>query len=162
MTETTLEAEAPAPAAQARPRVNPVVPCLLAWLLPGLGHAWLGRHGRAAAFFFIVLSTFGLGLASGGSASVIDRQQPLSFLAALDGVAMGPLDLVARKVTLGEVVYRLPDAEGDPRRQTLLTRIRERVKIATFEYGSTFLLTAGLMNILLILDAFDIASGRKD
>jgi hypothetical protein len=158
--ETTLEAEAPI--APARPRVNPVVPCVLAWLVPGLGHAWLGRTGRAAAFFLIVLATFALGIVSGGSASVVDRQQPLSFLATLDGLAMGPLDLVARKVSLGEIVFALPDPEGDPHRQALLTRIRERVKIATYEYGSTFLLTAGLMNILLILDAFDIATGRKD
>lgn len=159
MTETTLAADTPAPA---RPRVSPIVPCLLAWLVPGLGHAWLGRTGRAAAFFVIVVATFALGIVSGGSASVIDHQQPLSFLATLDGIAMGPLDLVARRVTLGEIVYVLPDAEGDPHRQSLLSRIRERVKIATYEYGSTFLLTAGLMNILLILDAFDIAGGRKD
>ena len=159
MNETTLDAEAQAPV---RPRVNPIVPCLLAWVVPGLGHAWLGRRGRFAAFFLIVISTFALGVVSGGTAPVIDRQQPLSFLATLDGLALGPLDLVARRVTLGEVIYRLPDAEGDPHRQALLGRIRERVKIATFEYGSTFLLTAGLMNILLILDAFDIASGRKD
>jgi hypothetical protein len=35
------------------------------------------------------------------------------------------------------------------------------VRHPTYEYGSTYLLTAGLMNMLLILDAFDIASGRK-
>jgi hypothetical protein len=29
------------------------------------------------------------------------------------------------------------------------------------EYGTTFLLTAGLMNLLLILDAWDVARGRK-
>lgn len=159
MTESVLEAD---PVAPVRPRVSPILPCLLAWLVPGLGHAWLGRTGRAAAFFVIVLSTFALGVASGGTASVVDRQQPLSFLATLDGVALGPLDLVARKVTLGAIVYVLPDNEGDPHRQALLQRIRERVKIATYEYGTTFLLTAGLMNILLILDAFDIAGGRKD
>ena len=39
--------------------------------------------------------------------------------------------------------------------------MRERVKIVTGEYGTTYLLAAGLMNILLILDAFDIAIGRK-
>ena len=159
MTETTLAADTAAPA---RPRVSALVPCILAWLVPGLGHAWLGRTGRAVAFFVIVTATFALGIASGGSASVIDRQQPLSFLATLDGVALGPLDLVARRLTLGEVVYALPDAEGDPRRQELLGRIRERVKVPTYEYGNTFLLAAGLMNILLILDAFDIAGGRKD
>jgi hypothetical protein len=65
-------------------------------------------------------------------------------------------------MTLGELVYRLPDPEGNPRRQEILSRVRDRVRIPTYEYGSTFLLTAGLMNLLLILDAFDIASGRKD
>ena len=65
-------------------------------------------------------------------------------------------------MSLGGLIYRLPEAEGDPNRQAMLTRMRERVRIPTYEYGSTFLLTAGLMNILLILDAFDIASGRKN
>ncbi len=32
---------------------------------------------------------------------------------------------------------------------------------ATFEYGNTFLLIAGLLNYLAMLDAFDIAAGRK-
>ena len=32
---------------------------------------------------------------------------------------------------------------------------------ATYEYGNTFLLIAGLMNYLTMLDAFDIAAGRK-
>jgi hypothetical protein len=139
-----------------------VVPCLLAWVLPGLGHLSLGRTARAVAFFVVVLTTFGLGLASGGTASVVDPQQPLSYLATFDNLALGPLDLVGRQVSLGGFIYRLPEAEGDPARQAILTRMRERVRIPTYEYGSTFLLTAGLMNILLILDAFDIASGRKD
>lgn len=32
---------------------------------------------------------------------------------------------------------------------------------ATFEYGNTFLLIAGLLNYLAALDAFDVAAGRK-
>ena len=32
---------------------------------------------------------------------------------------------------------------------------------ATYEYGTTFLLIAGLLNYLTMLDAFDIAAGRK-
>lgn len=32
---------------------------------------------------------------------------------------------------------------------------------ATYEYGNTFLLIAGLLNYLTMLDAFDIAAGRK-
>jgi len=145
-----------------RPRVSPFAPCFLAWILPGLGHAWLGRRRRAVVFFLVVLTTFVLGIASGGASTVIDGQQPLSYLAVVDNLAMGPFDFAARRMTLGEMVYRLPDAEADPRRQEIMSRVRDRVRIPTYEYGCTFLLTAGLMNILLILDAFDIASGRKD
>jgi uncharacterized protein DUF6677 len=159
MTETILDAPAET---RTRQRVGATVPCVLAWLVPGLGHLWLGRTGRAIAFFAIVAATFVLGITSGGASTVVDGQQPLSYLAVVDNLAIGPLDLVARRLTLGELVYRLPDAEADPRRQEIMGRVRDRVRIPTYEYGSTFLLTAGLMNILLILDAFDIASGRKD
>jgi hypothetical protein len=37
----------------------------------------------------------------------------------------------------------------------------EFAKLATFEYGNTFLLVAGLLNYLAMLDAFDLAAGRK-
>jgi hypothetical protein len=145
-----------------RPRRSPILPCLLAWCVPGLGHLTLGRSARAAAFFLVVTATFGLGLASGGTASVVDPQQPLSYLATFDNLALGPLDLVGRTVSLGGLVYRLPEEESNPQRQAVMNRMRDRVRMPTYEYGSTFLLTAGLMNILLILDAFDIARGRKD
>lgn len=143
------------------PRVSPILPCVLGWLLPGLGHLYLGKKGRAVAFFFVVLFAFGFGLASGGTASLIDPQQPLSYLATFDNVALGPLDVVARVASVGSLVYRLPPDEGDPRRQALMTHLRDRVRHPTYEYGNTFLLTAGLMNLLLLLDAFDIAMGRK-
>jgi len=159
LTETTLE---PPADPIVRPRVNAIAPCLLAWLVPGLGHAWLGRRGRAVAFFLVVLATFVLGIASGGASPVISGQRPLTYLAVVDNLAMGPFDFIARRMTIGELVYRLPDSESDPRRLEIMSRVRDRVRIPTYEYGSTFLLTAGLMNILLILDAFDIASGRKD
>jgi len=142
--------------------VSPVLPCVLAWLTPGLGHLYLGKRGRGIAFFFVVLSAFGLGLASGGTASLIDPQQPLSYLATFDNLALGPFDLVGRLASVGSLEYRLPPDEGHPRRVALMSRLRERVRHPTYEYGNTFLLTAGLMNILLILDAFDIAAGRKD
>ena len=35
------------------------------------------------------------------------------------------------------------------------------VKSITYEYGSTFTLSAGLMNLLLVLDCWDISRGRK-
>jgi len=37
----------------------------------------------------------------------------------------------------------------------------EHAQMITYEYGNTFLLVAGLLNYLAMLDAFDIAAGRK-
>lgn len=158
MSETVLEQDAP----PARPAVPAILPCILTWLLPGLGHLVLGKKRRAAVFCAVVVLTFGFGLASDGAASIIDPRQPLSYLATFDNFALGPLDLVARLRTFGRIAYRLPADEAHPERVALMGRLRHRVKSVTYEYGNTFLLTAGLMNLLLILDAYDIATGRKD
>lgn len=158
MSETVVEQAA----SRARPAAAPFVACLLAWLVPGLGHLYLGRKGRAGVFFTVVVSLFALGVASDGAASLFEQRQPLTFLATLDNLATGPMDLISRYATYGAIVYALPGEEGDPRRSELLERLRTRVRSVTYEYGTTFLLTAGLMNILLILDAFDIATGRKN
>jgi len=158
VTEAAVEPLASAP----RRVASPWMPCLLAWLLPGLGHFILGKRPRAAVFFAVVLATFTMGIASDGAAAAIDPLQPLTYLATFDNLALGPIELISRRLTYGRIVYRLPDEENDPVRIALTDRLRARVRSVTFEYGSTFLLTAGLMNILLILDTFDIAVGRKD
>ncbi len=149
------------PAAPITPVVSPWISCFLGWLLPGLGHFVLGKRHRGMVFCAVVLAVFGLGLVSDGAASVIIPDQPLSVLATLDNLAIGPIELVSRYMTFGRIVYRLPAAENDPKRIYLMDRIRTRYRSPTYEYGTTYLLTAGLMNILLLLDAFDIATGRK-
>ncbi len=153
---------APEAAAHARVPADPWIPCLLAWLLPGLGHIYLGKKRAGLVFVAVVLATFALGIASDGAASLIDPRQPLTFLATFDNLAVGPIEIVSRFATYGRLVYRLPGEEGDPRQTDLTERVRRRIRSVTYEYGNTFLLTAGLMNMLLILDAFDIATGRKD
>jgi hypothetical protein len=42
------------------------------------------------------------------------------------------------------------------------TGFAENAQRMTYEYGNTFLLVAGLLNYLAMLDAFDIAAGRKE
>lgn len=155
----TVAAPADGPA---RVAVDPWIPCLLAWLAPGLGHVYLGRRTRGVVFFIVVFLTLGLGILSDGAASLIDPHQPLTYLATFDNLAVGPLDLLSRYATYHRIVYRLPEDEAHPLRLELTDLLRRKVRSVTFEYGNTFLLTAGLMNILLILDAFDIAAGRKD
>jgi len=41
------------------------------------------------------------------------------------------------------------------------TGFSEHAQLVTYEYGNTFLLVAGLLNYLAMLDAFDIGAGRK-
>jgi len=123
---------------------------------------YLRRPLKAVLFFCLVVATFSIGLALHGRAYVVDREQPLlSALATFANVSTGPLDLLARTATYRRIVYRLP-AEENPEHDQLMARVRDRVLRPTYEYGTTFVLTAGLMNLLLILDVFDISIGRKD
>ncbi len=143
-------------------RLRPALACALAWLVPGGGHLYLRRPFKAVLFFCVVLGTFFLGLALHGRAYAVDREQPLlSALATFANVSTGPVDLLSRTSTFQRLTYRLP-GEDHPEHETLMARVRQRVLQPTYEYGTTFLLAAGLMNLLLILDAFDISIGRKD
>jgi TM2 domain-containing membrane protein YozV len=113
---------------------------ILALAVPGAGHFYLGRRGRAAAFFCIVVFLFLIGLAVDGSLYTLveARGQLLKVLATLGSMGTGLLYVVA-------------NAMGP----------HGSVTSATYEYGATFTLTAGLMNLLLVLDCYDIAIGRK-
>lgn len=118
------------------------VPALiaLAWLVPGLGHVLLGRRLRAAVFFVVVVVAFLLGLVLDGELMLPHAGDPLSYLAAVASLGNGVLFFVARAVGLGQGVVTAP----------------------AYEFGNTFLLTAGMMNLLLMLDVHDIATGKKD
>ena len=113
----------------------------LAWLLPGAGHFYLGRRRRAAVFFAIVVFMFVIGLSIDGNLYTLQEsgRALLRILASLGTMGAGVIYFIAR--SLGP--------HGD-------------VTSMTYEYGTTFTLTAGLMNLLLVLDCFDIAEGRKD
>lgn len=112
----------------------------LAWLFPGLGHAYLGRRKAALLYAAIVLITFLLGLSFEGRLYSPDSSQPLTFLATFAVFGAGLPNILARLFS---------DNPGG------------EVLALTYEYGCAYLLTAGLMNLLLILDTWDIAVGRK-
>jgi hypothetical protein len=124
----------------ARPDRSPVLAMALAWAVPGLGHFYLGRRRTAAAFLVLVTATFLAGLSFQGRLYSIERGQPLTILATFAVYGAGLLNVAARALSESPV-------------GTILA--------PTYEYGCTYLLTAGLMNLLLILDAHDIALGRK-
>lgn len=131
------------------------------WLLPGAGHAVLGRYRRAALFAAIVLGSFGLGLAHDGRLALRDPDDRfLTTLQVVANVGVGPLDAIARKSVYGEAVYAIGTV-STPEREGLLRLLRERLRSPLSAYGTAYLWTAGLMNLLLLLDVWDIGRGRK-
>ena len=117
-----------------------IISMILAWIIPGAGHVYLGHRRRAAAFFLIVVFMFVVGVSIDGGLYTFASSGGswLKMLASLASMGSGLLYFLARRIGVaGDVVS------------------------ATFEYGSTFTLTAGLMNLLLVLDCFDISRGAK-
>lgn len=82
---------------------------------------------------------FVIGLALEGRLFPFEVSQPLVALAALASLGNGLPYLVANLMRLGQGV----------------------VTAATYEYGNTFLIVSGLLNMLVVTDAYDIALGRK-
>jgi len=122
-------------------RKRSVVAMLLAYVIPGAGHFFLGRYQRAAAFFCIVVTLFILGLRLDAVLYTIgnSHRQLLGLLAALGSMGSG-------------VLYLFGTMFGPP----------GDFRSMTFEYGRMFTLTAGLMNLLLVLDCYDTSTGRKE
>jgi hypothetical protein len=121
-------------------RRSTAVAMVLAWLVPGLGHYYLGRRKTAVAFFALVTVTFFAGLSFQGRLYGIEDGQPLTILATFAVYGAGVLNLAARALS------------ENPAGQILAP---------TYEYGCAYLLTAGLMNLLLVLDSHDLAAGKK-
>jgi hypothetical protein len=113
--------------------------CLMAWAIPGAGHFWLGRPQKAVVFLVSLTLMFGIGLWLEGRLFPFTLSEPLSALAAAADLGIGAPYVIARALGWGE----------------------GRVVAATYEYGNTFLVVAGLLNTLVVIDVFDMALGRK-
>jgi len=132
------------------------------WLVPGAGHAVLGRVRRGVLFFVLIMGSFGLGLAHDGRLALYAPRE--GFLTALQLVAnlgVGPADAFARMSVYGEAVYALPDQYAQAYKP-LIETFRARQRSAVSAYGTAYLWSAGLMNLLLLMDVWDIAKRRKD
>ena len=127
----------------------------VAWLIPGLGHFILGKRKRALVFGAVVIAAFITGILIEGELGVPKQGNPFSWLASFACFGNGVLYLV-RLVWLNGLLgvfgsgfpYGLVGG-GDP------------VAVG-FTYGNTFLYSAGLMNLLTVLDVSDIARGEKN
>ena len=118
------------------------------WLLPGLGHLLQGKWVRAILLGGAVWACFLAGLWMGGHLFIMSgNEQGSSAL----------LQLPPMIANLGTgLLYGFCWFSGVGLSDDSIHAAR-----ATYEYGNTFLLIAGLLNYLAMLDAFDIAAGRK-
>ena len=118
------------------------------WLVPGAGHLLQGKWVRALLLGGAVWICFVCGLLMGGHMfSISGDEQGASALLQIPPMIA---NLGSGLLYLASWVLGIGFAD-DP---TQAAR-------ATYEYGNTFVLMAGLLNYLSMLDAFDISAGRK-
>ncbi|HYO81682.1 MAG TPA: DUF6677 family protein [Bryobacteraceae bacterium] len=127
----------------ALPGGNGIVAVFLGWVLPGAGHFVLRRPLRGVLILGATLIMFLVGLLMRGAFFQPLRGDALTTLIYCGGfathVASGALYFLA--TALG---YNQPDVAGH-----------------TVDYGTKFLVGAGLLNILAMVDAWEIATGKR-
>jgi len=116
-----------------------VLLCLASWIIPGAGHLWLGRRAKGLIFLVALPLMFAIGVAIRGRLFPFELSDPLVGLAALADLGIGAVYFIASSLGYGG---------GD-------------VRAVTYEYGNAFLIVAGLLNMLVVIDAYDVALGRK-
>jgi TM2 domain-containing membrane protein YozV len=116
-----------------------VLLCLASWAIPGAGHLWLGRRAKGLIFLVALPVMFAIGLAIRGRLFPFDFSDPLVGLEAVADLGIGVPYFIASALGYGV---------GD-------------VRAVTYEYGNAFLIVAGLLNLLVVIDAYDVMMGRK-
>ena len=109
------------------------------WLIPGLGHIIQKRWIRGALVFFSVLVMFLFGLGMEGKIYTFNTGDLLEILGFLGNIGAGLLYFVARAEEWGQ---------GNIHR-------------ALADYGTKFIIVAGLLNVISAIDAYHIGIGKK-
>jgi len=113
--------------------------CVAAWLVPGLGHFVLGKKWRGLILFLAIVAMFLFGLAMQGEFFTLGSG---SYLETLGYVGIWGACLPPWYASFFSY------SGGDP-------------FFPSADYGTAFLISAGMLNVLTVFDVFDIAKGRK-
>jgi hypothetical protein len=138
-TEVTTPAVQPIAAAESISPLAVVAP-VLGWLIPGVGHLIQKKWSRGFLLMFAVGLMFLLGLAMGGKIYKPNAGDLLDMLGFVGDAGAGGLYLISRLMDLGLAP----------------------VAYATADYGTKFIVIAGLLNVMSLVDAYHIAMGRKN
>lgn len=124
------------------PLLRTVLACMAGFMIPGMGHLVVGRWGRALLLAMAIVGMFAVGLFwMGGRLHQPEPSEPLSFFPFIANAGLGTIYLLC-------YVWRVG--------------FEANAAIPTYEFGNTLLFGSGLLNYLVVLDAFDIAVGRKN
>jgi hypothetical protein len=110
------------------------------WIVPGLGHLLLGRWGRALIFFISVAGLSVMGYLMRGDVFPPHSGDPFGTLGFIADACSGVFYALARWL----------EAAGPD------------VSRAAGDYGTRFIAAAGVVNLLGVFDAYEIAVGRRD
>lgn len=134
---TANKIKASAPAAPITP-MSVVAPAL-GWLIPGAGHLIQKRWIRGALLMISIVAMFVLGLAMQGRIYKPNGGDILDILGFVGDVGAGGLYIVTRVNDWGQGA----------------------IAHATADYGTKFIIVAGLLNFIAVADAYHIAIGKK-
>jgi hypothetical protein len=118
-----------------------VAAAMLAWVFPGLGHLYLRRTGKGLILMGCIIALFAFGVRMDSALQLhVGLEDPLALLFSLAQMGVGAPYVAARLLGYDAGLVTSP----------------------SYEYGNTFTAVAGLLNILVVLDALDTARGIKD
>lgn len=112
---------------------------LVGWLVPGAGHLLSRRWVRGGLLFAAIGLMFILGLVMQGKLYVANLGDPLDFLGFIGDLGSGLLYIGGRFFGAGQAP----------------------VQVVTADYGTKFIVVAGLLNVIAAVDAHNIRIGRK-
>lgn len=114
------------------------LPLLAGWLVPGAGHFLQGKWVRGTLLAVSIVSMFVLGLAMQGTLYT-SVQDILNMLGVAGDLGSGLLYLVSRGLGLGA----------------------QPIQTTVADYGTKFIVVAGLLNVIAAVDAHNLRTGRK-
>jgi hypothetical protein len=119
--------------------VMSVIAPAVGWLVPGAGHLIQKRWIRGALLFVSIVTLFLLGLAMQGRVYKANGGDILDVLGFVGNVGAGALYILTLANDWGQGA----------------------IQFATADYGTKFMIVAGLLNFIAVADAYHIAIGKK-
>lgn len=137
--EASGQITAPTPASMGKT----VAACIAGFVLPGLGHIVLGKFVRGALVGGVIIAMFALGFVMEGHLFKPEAQEWLTWFFSFLDVGVGLPYFVC---LAGDIGFQITP---------------EQAAKVTYEYGNTFFCVAGALNMLAVMDTYDIGIGRK-